>query len=120
VLHRAVESDEACLILNECHEGVCGGHFDGDATAKKILMAGYYWPTLFKTKIPQISVKLMVKEAFHTQSYIPFYPQKRSKSRVWILWVLYQKPLREINTLLWQLTTLQNGQKLGPQKGTQK
>ena len=51
VLCRAVEHDEARLVLNKCHEGICGGHFVGDATAKKILMAGYHWPTLFKDSV---------------------------------------------------------------------
>ena len=25
----------------------CGGHFAGDSTARKALMAGYLWPTMF-------------------------------------------------------------------------
>eukprot|EP00253_Pinus_taeda_P031188 PITA_31188 len=32
----------------ELHDGPAGGHYAGDATAHKILHAGYYWPTLFK------------------------------------------------------------------------
>jgi hypothetical protein len=34
--------------LYEFHDGFCGGHFAGQITTKKILQAGYYWPTLFK------------------------------------------------------------------------
>lgn len=27
---------------------VCGGHFVGEATTKKVLLAGYWWPDLFE------------------------------------------------------------------------
>eukprot|EP00253_Pinus_taeda_P007159 PITA_07159 len=35
-------------MYEELHDGPIGGHYAGDATAHKILHAGYYWPTLFK------------------------------------------------------------------------
>jgi hypothetical protein len=38
---------EAQRIIDEFHEGVCGGHRTWRATAYKILRAGYYWPKLF-------------------------------------------------------------------------
>ena len=25
----------------------CGGHFAGDSTARRALMVGYWWPTMF-------------------------------------------------------------------------
>jgi hypothetical protein len=34
-------------VINEFHEGVCGGHHAWRASAYKILRAGYYWPKLF-------------------------------------------------------------------------
>ena len=33
-------------ILASCHEGVCGGHFALDITCRKILQAGFVWPSL--------------------------------------------------------------------------
>jgi hypothetical protein len=48
VLRRVVNRDEASNIIPQCHEGICGGHFAEDITAKKILMAGYFWLTMFK------------------------------------------------------------------------
>jgi hypothetical protein len=39
---------EAHLVLKELHEGVVGRHFAANITAKKILDARYWWPTLFK------------------------------------------------------------------------
>jgi len=48
VLLRFLEKAEAEKVLQELHDGPAGGHYAGDATAHKILCAGYYWPTLFK------------------------------------------------------------------------
>jgi hypothetical protein len=41
-----VES-ETPRVIEEFHEGVCGGHHAWRATAYKILRARYYWPKLF-------------------------------------------------------------------------
>jgi hypothetical protein len=48
ILRRAVSRAEAERILSQCHEGVCRGHFAKSITARKVLRAGYFWPTLFK------------------------------------------------------------------------
>ena len=48
VLLRCLEKSEAEKVLQELHDGPAGRHYVGDATAHKILRAGYYWPTLFK------------------------------------------------------------------------
>ena len=41
-----VES-ETERVINEFHEGVCGGNHAWRATTYKILRALYYWPKLF-------------------------------------------------------------------------
>ena len=43
-----MEKDDVEHILTELHDGLTSGHFNGEATAHKVLRAGYYWPTLFK------------------------------------------------------------------------
>eukprot|EP00253_Pinus_taeda_P028047 PITA_28047 len=48
VLLRCLEESEAKNVLQELHDRPAGGHYVGDATAHKILSAGYYWHTLFK------------------------------------------------------------------------
>ena len=48
VLLRCLEKAKAEKVLQELHDGPTGGHYAGDATAHKILRAGYYWPILFK------------------------------------------------------------------------
>ena len=39
---------EQKVVLKEVHEGITGGHFAGNATARKVMSAGLWWPTLFK------------------------------------------------------------------------
>jgi hypothetical protein len=41
-------------VINQFHEGVCGGHHAWRATTYKILRAGYYWPKLF----PDVNAKV--------------------------------------------------------------
>ena len=47
VLRRCVFASEIQTILEGCHLDSCGGHFAGDTTARKAMMAGYWWPTMF-------------------------------------------------------------------------
>jgi hypothetical protein len=42
-----VNKDEADKLINKLHFGYSGGHFSTHTTAHKILIYGYYWPTLF-------------------------------------------------------------------------
>jgi len=45
---RCLEKEDANKVLSELHDGPARGHFRGDTTTHKILIAGYYCPTLFK------------------------------------------------------------------------
>ena len=47
ILQRYIFQSEVDTILKGCHLDSCGGHFVGDNTARKALMAGYWWPTMF-------------------------------------------------------------------------
>lgn len=38
--------EEICGVLKEAHDGLAGGHMGPDATARKVLLAGLWWPTL--------------------------------------------------------------------------
>ena len=48
ILRRCLTLEEAESVLNDCHNGACGGHLSGLATAQRILRAGYFWPSIFK------------------------------------------------------------------------
>ena len=46
-MQRCIFQSEVDTILEGCHLDSCGGHFAGDSTPRKALMAGYWWPTMF-------------------------------------------------------------------------
>ena len=48
IIRRWVREDEILEILKACHDEPCGGHFSNKRTAYKILLLGYYWPSIFK------------------------------------------------------------------------
>ena len=48
VLRRYINPSEVQAILEGCHTDPCGGHFAGEATVRKALLAGSWWPSLFK------------------------------------------------------------------------
>jgi hypothetical protein len=48
ILCRCLTHEEAESILNDCHNGACGGHLSELAITHKILRADYFWPYIFK------------------------------------------------------------------------
>ena len=48
VLRRVLDPVQADTVMREMHDGCAGGHFSQDITSRKILDAGYWWPTLHK------------------------------------------------------------------------
>jgi hypothetical protein len=43
---RCLAPDEAEYVIREIHEGICGNHSGGRSLSKKIVRAGYYWPSI--------------------------------------------------------------------------
>jgi hypothetical protein len=54
MLLRCIDSTKSQKVLEEFHEGVCGGHFSPTTTAHRIMRVGYYWPTIFKDSYSMI------------------------------------------------------------------
>ena len=46
VLKKVPSQEDIHRILHSCHNDVCGGHFAYDLTCRKILQAGFVWPSL--------------------------------------------------------------------------
>ncbi|XP_073120867.1 uncharacterized protein [Henckelia pumila] len=46
---------EAHYILKEIHEGCCGNHLGSYSLARKVLLAGYFWPTILKGAIALVT-----------------------------------------------------------------
>jgi hypothetical protein len=49
-----VGTDEARILVNEIHEGMCGIHVSPRAVVAKIINAGYYWPDMHLTALEEI------------------------------------------------------------------
>jgi len=48
LLRHCVLQAKVSTILKGCHADVCGGHFVGHPTNRKVLLARYRWPNQFK------------------------------------------------------------------------
>lgn len=46
ILRRCVIKEEIIGVLKEAHKGLAKGHMGLDATARKILLGGLWWPTM--------------------------------------------------------------------------
>ncbi|MCO5553350.1 hypothetical protein L7F22_006871 [Adiantum nelumboides] len=47
VCRRVPSTNEIPKILKGLHEEACGGHFSHELTLKKVLLAGYVWPSMY-------------------------------------------------------------------------
>lgn len=54
ILKCCLNLEESESVLNDCHSGACGGHLSGLAIAQKILLVGYFWPSVFKDCIEAV------------------------------------------------------------------
>ncbi|GJR89446.1 reverse transcriptase domain-containing protein [Tanacetum coccineum] len=48
MIRRCVLGPETRTILDQFHHGPTGGHYGPNTTAKKVLVSGFYWPTIIK------------------------------------------------------------------------
>ncbi|MCO5582409.1 hypothetical protein L7F22_036303 [Adiantum nelumboides] len=60
VMRRVHHSKDIMQVLTSYHEGICGGHFAHDITSRKILQAGYVWPSLHRPLPRSNSGKLYI------------------------------------------------------------
>ncbi|XP_025664516.1 uncharacterized protein [Arachis hypogaea] len=47
-LLKCLHPDQTDYVLRKVHEGCCGHHIGGKALARKLIRAGYYWPSMMK------------------------------------------------------------------------
>ncbi|XP_071906258.1 uncharacterized protein [Coffea arabica] len=45
---KCITPEDGSYVLRELHEGICGNHVGTRVLAKKGMLAGYYWPTIFR------------------------------------------------------------------------
>lgn len=53
-LLRCLGKEEAEYVLKEIHEGCCGDHLGAVALARKALMVGYWWPTMYANTLTTV------------------------------------------------------------------
>ncbi|XP_074577859.1 uncharacterized protein LOC141834411 [Curcuma longa] len=75
-LLKCLSLEDAEYVLKEAHQGCCGSHAGGRSLARKVLLAGYFWPTL------QADAVKLVATCLHCQKYQPFqrHPTKQLKT----------------------------------------
>ncbi|XP_042404598.1 uncharacterized protein LOC121994723 [Zingiber officinale] len=76
-LLKCVRSEDVDYILQEVHQGSCGGHPGGRSLARKILLAGYFWPTL-QEDATQIVANCLSCQKYHHLSHRPTKEMKAS------------------------------------------
>ena len=54
IIRRCVPESETRSILDACHSGEVGGHYGPQVTARKVLDAGFNWPTLFREAVTTV------------------------------------------------------------------
>ncbi|XP_016196029.1 uncharacterized protein LOC107637096 [Arachis ipaensis] len=66
-LLKCLHPDQTDYVLREVHEGRCGHHIGGKALARKLIRAGYYWPTMMKDskKFVKRCIKCQQNANFH-------------------------------------------------------
>ncbi|XP_057719199.1 uncharacterized protein LOC130933588 [Arachis stenosperma] len=64
-LLKCLHPDQTDYVLREVHEGCCGHHIGGKALARKLIRAGYYWPSMMADS------KEFVKKCVITRFGIP-------------------------------------------------
>ncbi|XP_042410237.1 uncharacterized protein LOC121999652 [Zingiber officinale] len=76
-LLKCVGSEDADYILQEVHQGPCGEHPDSRLLARKILLAGYFWPTLQADDVRIVTTCLSCHK-YHNLSHRPTEKMKAS------------------------------------------
>ena len=67
---KCIPQEQADNLIAEVHEGLCGSHQGAKTLSKRILRAGYYWPTM-KKDVAQY-VKKCPKCQYHSKlSHVP-------------------------------------------------
>ena len=79
ILRLCLTHDEAKVVLNDFHRGMCGGHLSGLSTAQNFLRAGYFWPSIFKDYVNAI------KKCRPRTNGVEFFQMKLPKSALEVL-----------------------------------
>ncbi|XP_042432601.1 uncharacterized protein LOC122019170 [Zingiber officinale] len=98
-LLKCVSLEDAKYILKEVHQGSCGRHPGGQSLAKKILLAGYFWPTLQEDAARTVATCLSCQR-YHNFSHRP---TEEMKASTWVEAELLAKITEQmVNKFIWK------------------
>ncbi|XP_016185798.1 uncharacterized protein LOC107627482 [Arachis ipaensis] len=72
-LLKCLHPDQTDYVLREVHKGCCGHHIGGKALARKLIRAGYYWPTImndskeFMAHLSEVALKQRIALRYNTK-----------------------------------------------------
>ncbi|XP_016205924.1 uncharacterized protein LOC107646237 [Arachis ipaensis] len=61
-LLKGLHPDQMDYVLKEVHKGCCGHHIGGKTLARKLIRAGYYWPSMMKDSKAFVRKCIMCQE----------------------------------------------------------
>ncbi|XP_074592450.1 uncharacterized protein LOC141848309 [Curcuma longa] len=118
-LLKCLGMDEADYVLHEIHQGCCGNHTGGRTLVRKVLLAGYFWPTM-QADAAQLVRSCLSCQKHQKLSHQPAEPLKTSTVSCpfdqWGMDIVGPFPLApdRRDTCWWRSTISPNGWRLSP------
>ncbi|XP_072071792.1 uncharacterized protein [Arachis hypogaea] len=120
-LLKCLHPDQTDYVLREVHEGCCGHHIGGKALARKLIRAGYYWPSMMKDSrefftdknFTEFLTGLGVKQKFSSIEHSQMNGQVESANKIILLglkkWLDSKKGAwaDELASVLWSYRTIE-------------
>ncbi|XP_072074369.1 uncharacterized protein [Arachis hypogaea] len=75
-LLKCLHPDQTDYVLREVHEGCCGHHIGGKALARKLIRAGYYWPSMMEDSKEFVVTRFDIPEVVISDNETQFTDKK--------------------------------------------
>ncbi|XP_016171884.1 uncharacterized protein LOC107614166 [Arachis ipaensis] len=120
-LLKCLHPNQTDYVLREVHEGCCGHHIGGKALARKLIRAGYYWPSMMKDskkfftdkKFVEFLASLGIKQKFSSMEHPQTNGQVEAANKVILLGLKKRLDKKkgawadELASVLWSYHTTQ-------------
>ncbi|XP_072084676.1 uncharacterized protein [Arachis hypogaea] len=75
-LLKCLHPDQTDYVLREIHEGCCGHHIRGKSLARKLVRAGYYWPSMMRDSKEFVITRFGIPEVIISDNETQFTDKK--------------------------------------------
>ncbi|XP_015934014.1 uncharacterized protein LOC107460189 [Arachis duranensis] len=75
-LLKCLHPEQMDYVLKEVHEGCCGHHIGGKALARKLIRAGYYWPSMMEDSKEFVITRFGIPEVVISDNRTQFTDKK--------------------------------------------